>query len=504
MAPKAKAAEVELELEGDEEEAPAEPAEPEIAKKCFRAGSQAYYGDVKVGYGARQGTFVRHGFGRQVNSAVTPALKKNGSGALFETAVMSVYEGNWEEDMMSGHGVYSWADGSSYDGAFVNGEMHGPGRFLWPDGSVYEGTWHKGQMSGHGRFDSRFDGSFLQGRFHRDCFQHTSGRWIDVLEQNRQTEIKQFLQGDTSGLVVRRCAFGQASAEQIQRLEETLVTTQNEGLVPFVIVDESLRHTTALSCLTSAKLAAHKTQTVSVRLAAIAKRRFRDYQNMFYEAIRKSLQTGSLFVLAFEDDDDGCGMVGQEDDRWFTREPKRGPPSRPLPDEWQLSYFFDPNSFLPEILQPKLFNGRVKAKLFVPEELLEDDRGGVQVLAESATPLQAASPDVAEGEVAAEEAGDKAKSVTAAEDAAAPAPTGAVGPTGHVFKLPGVADPRAVGLRPVHHLRPALLATSSLPASLSNADICSTMVERFSKHIPLHRTAVVVLTHDSIVEPELA
>lgn len=510
MAPKKASPEpVEVALVPEEEEE-VEPAEPEIVKKCFRVGSQAYYGDVKLGYGARTGTFVRHGFGRQVNAAVTPSLKKNGSGKLFETAVMSVYEGNWEEDIMSGHGVYTWADGSSYDGAFVNGEMHGPGRFMWPDGSIYEGTWHKGQMSGHGRFDSRYDGSFLQGRFHRDCFQHSSGKWIDVLEQNRQTENKQLLEGDTSSLVVKRCAFGQASAEQIQRFEETLAMTHSESLVPFIIVDESLRGASALSCLTSAKIAAHKTQTVSLRLAATAKRRMRDYDNMFYEAIKKSLQTGSLFVLAFEDDDDGCDMMGQEDDRWFTRQPKPGRPHKPLPDEWQLSHFFNPNSFLPEILQPKLFNGRVKAKLFVPEELLEDDRGGVQVLAESsaATPQAMKSPEAAEpseagAAAAAAAAEDVEKARSAAEAAAASAPAGAVGPTGHVFKLPGVADPRVVGLRPVHHLRPALLATSSLPTNVSNAEICSLMVERFSKHVPLHRTAVVVLTHDSTVEPEL-
>jgi len=96
---------------------------------------------------------------------------------------------------------------ATYEGAFVGGQLHGHGRFVWPDGSAYEGAFHFGTMNGQGRLDSRFDGRFLQGRFHRNCFQKQDGRWVDVLEQHRLEEQQQILEGDPNALLVKRCAL---------------------------------------------------------------------------------------------------------------------------------------------------------------------------------------------------------------------------------------------------------------------------------------------------------
>lgn len=509
MAPK-KTPEPVVPDEPEEKEEEVEPAEPEILKKCFRIGNQTYYGDCKLGYGARQGTFVRHGFGRQVNSAVTPAVKKQSSTSIaYETSVMNVYEGNWEDDVMSGQGVYSWSDGSSYDGAFVNGKMHGPGRFMWPDGSTYEGTWHSGQMTGHGRLDYRFDGSFWQGRFQRDAFQKQDGKWIDVWQQTRGIERKQILSNETPcNPSVKRCACSemyarspqtQIRAEQIQRLSETLSSAQNQGYTPFVIADASLK-CCVLKCLTAASLANHATQSVSLRMAAILKRRKQDFNGMFYNAIHTSLQTGSMFALVFEDDDEGCGLLAKGDGRWYDRQPSVTPPSCPLPDEWQFKNFYHPNTFPPEVLQPMLFNGRLMSKLFLPEALREDAIGAPS--AELAPPAAEAAPP-AEGAETAEDAEPPSPQglsrAEAAQAAAAPAPVGCVGLTGHVFELPGGPEPRSVGLRLVHHVRPAVVSLSSLPSGLSDDEVSARVVDRFKKHVPMHRTMLVLLTHDSTI-----
>merc|ERR1712232_786276 len=74
----------------------------------------------------------------------------------------------------------------------------------------------------------------------------------------------------------------------------------------------------------------------------------------------------------FEDDDEGCSLSSKEDDRWFDRQPSLAPPTKPLPEQWQLKNFYHPNSFPPEILNPMLFNGRLMSKLFLPDTLRDD------------------------------------------------------------------------------------------------------------------------------------
>lgn len=498
-------------------------------KKYFRVGSQTYYGDCKAGYGPRQGTFVRDGFGRQLNTAVTPAgykilsgrdplqlrrIIEQGGTEAYETSVMASYEGNWEDDMMSGQGVYSWSDGSSYDGAFVNGQMHGPGRFKWPDGSTYEGTWHSGQMSGHGRLDYKFDGFVWQGRFQRDAYQkHTDGQWVDVWKQTREIERAQIVSDDPCTPTVKRCACGELASsqpdmkcQQIDELQKRIFSAQTQGYIPFIIAEDSLKHC-ALKSLTLANLAVHATQSVSVRMVAIAKRRKQDYNGMLYNAIQKSLLTGTLFTLVFEDDDEGCSLSSKENDRWFDRQPSLAPPTKPLPEQWQLKNFYHPNMLPPEIVNPMLFNGRLMSKLFLPEALRDDNMDLASPGVERTRRGSQGTDDVEqEKEENAEETEpppmEGMSPADAAKAAAARAKDGCVGLTGHVFVLPNVSDPRTVGLRMVHHLRPAIVARSCLPAGLSDDEVSARVVARFKAHVPMHRTMLILLTHDSTVEPD--
>lgn len=518
MAPKKKKEEEVGEDAAPQEEEEVEPAEPEILKKYFRVGTQVYYGDCKLGYGARKGTFVRHGWGRQINAAVTPAGHKISSSSMsYETSVMGAYEGNWEDDLMSGQGVYSWSDGSMYDGAFVNGQMHGPGRFIWPDGSTYEGTWHSGQMTGHGRLDYRFDGNFYQGKFQKDAFQRNNGEWVDVWQQTRGIERRAILDHDPQALpfALKRCACGEiyarspqqrVLADQTQRLAESITAAHNQGYTPFIFADESLQQC-VLKCLSTANLTDHTSQSVSLRAAAIAKRRKRDFNGMFYSAIQTSLQKGTLFTLVFEDDDEGCSLLAKEDDRWFERQPSLKPPTNLLPDEWQLKQFFSSNTFPPEVLHPMLFNGRLMSKLFLPEQLREGGIGDGLPAPGGAAPPDDATPDggaePGEGaEVPPTSNASPAVAAQAAQAAAAPVPAGGVGLTGHLFELPDVPDPRSAGLRLVHHLRPVIVGSSSLPTGLSDDAVIETVVQRFQNHVPMHRTMLILMTHDSTIAPD--
>ncbi|CAE7946157.1 PIP5K9 [Symbiodinium sp. KB8] len=142
MAPKKQQPKVEEEVVVQESED--EPEEPEILTKCLRAPGQLFYGEVKAGYKQRKGRWIRHGKGQQIMTAVTPMGLGPNQRPAFETLVVSIYEGAWEEDVPCGEGRYRWSDGSSYEGNFEQGRMHGQGRFVWADGSSYEGSWFQG------------------------------------------------------------------------------------------------------------------------------------------------------------------------------------------------------------------------------------------------------------------------------------------------------------------------------------------------------------------------
>lgn len=441
-----------------------EPDAPEILKKSLRSKGQLYYGDVKAGYGERKGTWLRHGFGRQVMSAISPA-----PGGFYETVVQSFYDGTWEDDLMSGNGVCKFCDGSSYEGDFKDGVFHGQGRFLWHDGSKYDGQWRDGAMNGQGRFDSRFDGSFLEGRFERNCIQKADGRWLDVLQlirdqnENRVTGGgKPAMVGDETKLLpsIRRCSSD-------DELAAALATCRKEGLVPFVISDDTLgvKAGSALDCLERVGATLAASQAVNLRRVAVLRRRMKDFHGPFHRAMQESLKLGQYFVLAFEDDDAGCALGPDECEDWTRRGVPRGVPSSAIPTEWQLKGFF--KAALPaEVFLPQLFNGRGRPDFFVERESVMMGADGAQ---------------------------DSDAAAVLAAGVASPLPASGTGLTGHVFSLDG-AKPSDIGLPVMHQLRPAVVALGQLPGRISDAEVKSKVRDRFGRHVPLNLTAVVLIS----------
>ena len=47
------------------------------------------------------------------------------------------YEGEWEEDMMYGYGIYYSKNGDVYKGNWVDGKRNGNGRLEFANGDVY-------------------------------------------------------------------------------------------------------------------------------------------------------------------------------------------------------------------------------------------------------------------------------------------------------------------------------------------------------------------------------
>lgn len=80
----------------------------------------------------------------------------------------SAYVGNWQNNVMSGRGVFTWPDGSVYDGDWKDGKRHGQGILRASDGFSYDGNWSQNSMEGRGSATypngQQYIGLFTAGR----------------------------------------------------------------------------------------------------------------------------------------------------------------------------------------------------------------------------------------------------------------------------------------------------------------------------------------------------
>ena len=81
---------------------------------------------------------------------------------------MATSKGNFEEDELSGFGVYVCRSGDQYEGEWLRGQKHGKGEFTGEEtGDSYIGVYQYDKMCGKGVF--RFgNGDLYQGDFRDD------------------------------------------------------------------------------------------------------------------------------------------------------------------------------------------------------------------------------------------------------------------------------------------------------------------------------------------------
>lgn len=79
------------------------------------------------------------------------------------------YEGEYENDLKDGFGVYKWKSGNIYRGRYKEDLRHGYGEMYWTDGSTYKGMWHKGIQHGKGLMEFP-DGKVKEGLFENNIF----------------------------------------------------------------------------------------------------------------------------------------------------------------------------------------------------------------------------------------------------------------------------------------------------------------------------------------------
>ncbi len=96
--------------------------------------------------------------------------KKNGKGKIYMKVLKDSYEGDFQDDTITGTGEYHWSNNNTYVGEFLNGKMHGKGINKWPDGTVYEGQYVSGIKEGFGRYTKpngkTYEGYLKNGKPH--------------------------------------------------------------------------------------------------------------------------------------------------------------------------------------------------------------------------------------------------------------------------------------------------------------------------------------------------
>ncbi len=122
-----------------------------------------------------EGNFIngkKNGFGKEESSEYIYEGEfkndlKNGKGKLNYKLLKESYEGTFEDNNITGNGIYKWNNGESYKGTFINGKMDGSGKYIWPDGGYYEGDYVNNIKEGKGIFKwangKIFDGNFKNG-----------------------------------------------------------------------------------------------------------------------------------------------------------------------------------------------------------------------------------------------------------------------------------------------------------------------------------------------------
>ena len=78
------------------------------------------------------------------------------------------YEGEWNDGLKQGQGVYVWENGDRYEGAFAGDRPDGKGKYHFANGDAYDGEVKQGVIAGRGVYVARngdtFEGPFSNGK----------------------------------------------------------------------------------------------------------------------------------------------------------------------------------------------------------------------------------------------------------------------------------------------------------------------------------------------------
>jgi len=131
----------------------------------------------------------------QYSGQVDSSGKKYGYGKEYSETGKLIYSGQWENNLKSGIGKFTWENMNSYEGEFKNdqiegfgvlthlgigkyygnfllGMRNGKGTFVWDNGDKYIGDWTNDKMNGTGSYTFA-DGTVMSGVWQYNQFMGT-------------------------------------------------------------------------------------------------------------------------------------------------------------------------------------------------------------------------------------------------------------------------------------------------------------------------------------------
>lgn len=92
-----------------------------------------------------QGCYVADAYLRGTYTGECRDQMANGRG---KAVGKDIYEGDFVQGVLHGHGTYIWHDGDRFVGQFRNGRIHGNGVLIKKNGSRQAGYWENNQWIG--------------------------------------------------------------------------------------------------------------------------------------------------------------------------------------------------------------------------------------------------------------------------------------------------------------------------------------------------------------------
>lgn len=123
----------------------------------------------KIYYFGEVSNFIKHGKGQEITKEYRYSgdfvdNEKHGNGIIEFVENEELYEGEFNQNEITGKGLYIWSNKNTYKGDFVKGIKQGKGKYKWPDGTEYEGDYNNGEREGYGTY-KWVDGREFTGRF---------------------------------------------------------------------------------------------------------------------------------------------------------------------------------------------------------------------------------------------------------------------------------------------------------------------------------------------------
>ena len=141
-------------------------------------GMMQYSNGAEYQGGWKQGLYHGQGYLYQGKDSILGTWDKgklNGD-ALVKTSTF-VYDGGFVDNIPTGIGILTTADGSYYSGSWLDGKRNGIGEMYFPNGDSYSGAWENNEFHGIGKFSYTNVGAYYEGEWKKGL-QDGKGRFV--------------------------------------------------------------------------------------------------------------------------------------------------------------------------------------------------------------------------------------------------------------------------------------------------------------------------------------